>query len=141
MSESEGVMPGSSSEQRLGVTPSARVRRIGSEHAAELLDDLAALELRYGGSGELLGACLLDPEVPLGERGDLRQVRDAEHLTAAPERAQLLADRARGVTADAGVALVEEERAGAAARGNAHQRKHDSRQLTARGAVAQRCRR
>ena len=46
----------------------------------------------------------------LGERRDLRQVGDAEHL-AAPRRApQPLADRACRLAADAGVDLVEHER-------------------------------
>ena len=38
---------------------------------------------------------LLDPEVRAGERGDLRQVGDAEHLAAVAERSQPLADGAR----------------------------------------------
>ena len=44
-----------------------------------------------------------------GERGDLRQMGDAEDLPALGELAQVLADRARGVAADAGVDLVEHE--------------------------------
>ena len=52
-----------------------------------------------------------DREVAVGQRGDLRQVRDADDLAALGERAQLLAHRARGLAADAGVDLVEHERA------------------------------
>ena len=52
-----------------------------------------------------------DREVAAGERGDLRQVRDAEDLAALGELAQPRADRARGLAADAGVDLVEDERA------------------------------
>ena len=60
-----------------------------------------------------LGARVLgDREVAGGERGDLRQVRDAEDLAALGERAQPLADGARGLAADAGVDLVEDERRG-----------------------------
>ena len=45
-------------------------------------------------------ALLLDPEVGRRQRGDLRQVGDAEHLAALGELAQPLADRPRGVAAD-----------------------------------------
>src|SRR3954453_11250514 len=90
------------------------VRGVGPEHPAQLLDDFCAFELGDGRAGEVIGTRLLDAEVSLGERRDLRQVRDAEHLTAAPERAQLLAHGASGVTANAGVDLVEHERARAA---------------------------
>ena len=60
-----------------------------------------------GGVG---GRVLDDREVAVGERGDLRQVGDADDLAAAGELAQLLADRARGLAADAGVDLVEDQR-------------------------------
>ena len=46
----------------------------------------------------------------VGERGDLRQVRDADDLAAGRELAQLLADRPGGLAADAGVDLVEDQR-------------------------------
>ena len=83
----------------------------------------------------------------LGERGNLRQVGDAEDLPAGGERAQVLADRTRGVAADPGVDLVEhEQRAGAGRRPgsavrHAEQRQHHPRQLAARGDLAQRARR
>ena len=52
---------------------------------------------------------LLDQEVRVGVRGDLRQVRDAEHLERRPERAQLPADDVGDAAADAGVDLVEDQ--------------------------------
>ncbi len=57
------------------------------------------------------GGVLDDREVAGAERGDLRQVGDAEHLPAlAPARAGAAPDGARGVPADARVDLVEHER-------------------------------
>ena len=58
----------------------------------------------------LAGDVLLEPEVDVGQRGDLGQVGDAEDLAALAERPQPLADDARGVAADAGVDLVEDQR-------------------------------
>ncbi len=63
----------------------------------------------------------------------------------AGERAQVLADRARGVAADAGVDLVEHQqrarprdRPSPDAVGDAQQRQHHPRELAARGDLAQR---
>ena len=81
---------------------------------------------------------LLDPEVPVGQRRDLRQVGDAEHLALGAERAQALADRPRRLAADAGVDLVEDQRRGTRPRRHRHQRQHHARQLAARRALAQR---
>src|SRR5436305_8220652 len=100
----------------------ARIRGIRAEHATELLDDLVGVELGDGRARELVLALLLDAEVPFGECGDLRQVRDADDLASCAERAQTLADRACRVPADARVDLVEDERARAAVRGDGHQR-------------------
>ena len=83
-------------------------------------------------------AVLLDREVAGGERGDLRQVRDAEDLAALGQGAQLRADRARRVPADAGIDLVEDERGLGAVVGDAHEREHDARELAAGGDLAQR---
>src|SRR5436190_11486664 len=126
-----------SAEKRLGVPAGAGVLGVGPQHPAELLDDLTALELRHRRAREILGAGLLDPEVTVGERSDLRQVGDAENLPATAERAQLLAHRARRVAADARVDLVEDERARTAAGRDAHQREHHARELAAGGAVAE----
>ena len=48
--------------------------------------------------------------MPRAERGDLRQMGDAQDLPALAQLAQARADGARGVAADAGVDLVEHER-------------------------------
>ena len=49
-------------------------------------------------------------EVAVGVGGDLRQVRDAQHLAALAERLQQAADRGGNRAADAGVHLVEDQR-------------------------------
>ena len=82
---------------------------LGAQHARELVVDLAPREPLDARHGRLAGL-LHDPEVPVGERRDLRQVRDAHDLRRRRERSQLLADRARRQAADAGVDLVEDER-------------------------------
>ena len=74
----------------------------------------------------------------VGERRDLGQVRDADHLPAGAQPAQPLADRPRRLAADAGVDLVEHQRARPAGVGDAHQREHHARELPARGDLAQR---
>ncbi len=91
-------------------------------------------------------ACPCDREVAIGERGDLRQVGDAQDLPASREALQPLADRACGVAADAGVDLVEHERRAPTRRWplmppslqRARQREHHARELAAGGDLAQR---
>ena len=120
----------------------AVVRGLGAEHPAELLDDRRRPRARSTrGERRLASERLLDPEVALGQRRDLRQVGDAEHLARLAERAQPLADGAGGLAADAGVDLVEHERRRLARAGHGHQREHHARQLAARGGLAQRRRR
>src|SRR6201999_2347112 len=46
------------------------------------------------------GGVLFEPEVDVGERGDLRQGGDADDLVLGPERPQTLADDPRRVAAD-----------------------------------------
>ena len=117
---------------------SARVVRVRAEHPAELLDHLTVLEPLDRRAGEVAGRLLLDPEVALGERGDLREVRDADHLARLREPPQPLADRARGLPADARIDLVEHERLASAGVRDAHQGEHRPRQLAARSRLAQR---
>ena len=94
-------------------------------------------------SGQLLDAgqariagLLHDPEVAIGERGHLRQVRDADHLRVPAQRPQLVAERTRREAADAGVDLVEHERlAPVRAARRQPQRERDARELSARRAL------
>ncbi len=93
--------------------------------------DLRAHRLRVAALGH--------PEVRIGECGDLRQVRDAEHL---PARAQCLeepSDRRGDRAADAGVDLVEDERRHFAdLAGRDLDGERDPRQLAAGGDPGQR---
>ena len=96
------------------MTTGGGVVGVGAEHAHQLGDDLALAELDDGRTRRLDARVLDDREVARAERGDLRQVGDAQHLAALAQLAQPRADGARGLTADAGVDLVEDERASAA---------------------------
>jgi hypothetical protein len=73
---------------------------------------------------DVAAGVLLDAEVGVRERGDLREVRDAEDLAVGREAAQALAHGARGLAADARVDLVEHQRRVPARVRDAHQREH-----------------
>ena len=77
----------------------------------------------------------LDAEVAVGERRDLREVRDRHDLRPLGESPQRLADGVRGLAADPGVDLVEDHRLAAADRGN---RQRDAGELAARGGLGDR---
>ena len=94
-------------EQLLRVPARGDVAGVRAEHPHELADDLAFGELRGPSCAPGRPRVLLDREVPGAERGDLRQVRDADDLAALGQLAQPLADRSRRLAADAGVDLVE----------------------------------
>ena len=72
-------------------------------------------------------------------RGDLRRVRDGEHLHALGKPREPPADRLGDGAAGAGVDLVEDERRRRAAVGERHlQRQQEARQLAARRDLHQR---
>src|SRR3712207_1319350 len=112
-------------EQLLGVPPRRRVVTVGAEHAHDLPDHGAAAQEGHRRARRVRGGVLDDREVAIGQGGDLREMRDAEDLATRRQRTQLLADRPRGLAADAGVDLVEDERGGGAPRGGAPQPGHD----------------
>ena len=85
---------------------------------------------------------LVDDDVPVGERGDLGQVGDDQHLPVARQPGQPATDLDRRPAADAGVDLVEDQRGHRVGAGQAHlQRQHDPGQLAAGRARADRQRR
>ena len=87
-----------------------------------VVDPPALLDLRLG-----------DEEMRAGLRGDLRRVRDGEHLHALGEPREPPADRLGDGAAGARVDLVEDERRRRAAIGERHlQRQQEARQLAAR---------
>jgi hypothetical protein len=79
-----------------------------------LAGQASATAPRPSGVVEDLDGCdaraFLDPDVAIGERRDLRQVRDDDDLPARREPGQPPADRDAGPTADPLVHLVEHER-------------------------------
>ena len=105
--------------QRAGLRYAARSSRAwagrglvvarSAQHAHDLRDQLLTLDRLDCGDGRPLADPLYDPEVALGQRGDLRQVRDAHDLAGGGEVAQTLADGASRGTAHAGVDLVEHQ--------------------------------
>ena len=115
---------------RRSSAPSMRTSSETTSRLAEL-DDRRARRL---------GRRVLDDrEVACAERGDLRQVGDAQHLTPFPQLAQPRPDRAGGVPADARVDLVEHQRRlRRCGVGDAHDREHHPRELAAGGDLPQR---
>src|SRR5437868_10266082 len=79
-----------------------------AEHALDLGLALVVVEPVDARVRRIAGD-LLDAEVTVGDGRDLRQVRDRDDLCAFGEAAQHAADGVRGLTADAGVDLVEHE--------------------------------
>ena len=78
-------------------------------------------------------------DVPVGERRDLGQVGDHEHLGGAGQRGEPAADLDRGLAADPGVDLVEDERRHRAGAGQRDlEGQHHPGQLAAGGALVQR---
>ncbi len=68
---------------------------VAAQHSRELVDPARFVEPPHRGSRPAGLDPLLDLEVRVGVRGDLRQVRDAEHLERRAERPQLARRRRR----------------------------------------------
>src|SRR5829696_6967270 len=81
----------------------------------------------------------LDSEMPVGDAGYLRQVRDRHDLRTLAEASQRLRDGVRRLAADARVDLVEDERH-LPARGGSD-RQGDARELAAGGGLRNGCER
>src|SRR5207244_3431016 len=85
--------------------------------------------------GSRVAGDLLDPEVPIGNARDLRQMRDRHDLGPLGESAQRVADPVRRLAADAGVDLVEDHRLTTRHGGD---RESDARELAAGGGLRNR---
>src|SRR5262245_20446249 len=121
------------SEELLRVLPDLAREVLATHHAGELGHALGRRERPGRRVRPAVRHPLRHHDVMLGERGDERQMRDAEHLTRAPELSELLPDHLGDGAADPRVDLVEDEaRAAIFARGERLQREHDARQLAAR---------
>src|SRR5262245_36949849 len=125
-------------QQLLRVLARGLVVAIRAQHPDDLRDQLVAGDLLDRGERLSASDALLDPEVALRHRGDLRQVGDAEHLALGAELVQLLADGSSGVAADPRVDLVEDEGGRPAPRTLAGEGEHHPRELAAGGRIPQR---
>ena len=78
-----------------------------TEHAGYFLDAAALVQLAHGGRRGIFAAPLVHEQMLMALRGDLRQVGDAQHLTAFAEAAQQLPDHFGGRAAYTNVHFVE----------------------------------
>src|SRR5581483_3360584 len=103
-----------------------------AQHARDFLHALRRLQrLDLDARGAVVRE-LQHAQMMLAERGDLRQVRDAEHLARSGEAAQLLPDDFGDAPADADVDFVEDEGGNAPeAGGHDLKREADARELAA----------
>src|SRR5262249_5265964 len=88
--------------------PRARRDLQASRHSGNFFAALGLIEALDRRLDAAVALGLLDAEVAVGERGDLRQVRHADDLPAVGDAADLLPDHLGGGAADAGVDLVED---------------------------------
>ena len=108
------------------------------EHGREFVD--AGVGFEAGERGECLAVALLfgHPQVVGGERRDLWQVGDAEHLHTAAHAAHELSHAAGHGAAHAGVDLVENDGGQVAAPGHeGFEGEHEAGDFTARGGFGQ----
>src|SRR6266702_865373 len=110
---------------------------LSTEHPLELRLPLVVAEL-LDPRVRRVARRLLDPEVAVGERGDLRQMRDRHDLSMLGETPEQSSDGMRRLAADPGVDLVEDERVSA---GDGRDRERDPRELAAGGRLRDRCER
>src|SRR5438876_1886077 len=111
-----------------------REELLAAEHALELGLPLGLVELLDARVRRVAGR-LLDAEVPVGERGDLREVRDRHDLRPLGEPLEEASYRVRGLAADPCVDLVKDERVSARDGGDGQ---GDPRELSARGRLGDR---
>ena len=80
-----------------------------AQHACDFFGSIFSGHLADGGAGASGGFFLFNHVVMIAEGGDLRQVGHAQHLIAAGERLELLADRLRGPSANASIDFVKNQ--------------------------------
>src|SRR5512146_1066546 len=109
----------------------AREELLAAQHP---LDLLAALLLAESRDARMSGVAsdLLDAEVAVGERRNLRQVGDRDHLRPLCQPTERTADGVGGLAADARIDLVEHHRLAARDGGN---RQRHARELSSGGGL------
>src|SRR5688500_6721687 len=83
--------------------------RLPAQHSCELVDAIFTVEPPHASAGPVSLHSFFDLEVGVGAGGDLRQVRDAQHLKRHAQRLELAADYVRDASPDSGVDLVEDQ--------------------------------
>src|SRR5688572_6494132 len=86
-----------------------RSASLATEHLCELHDPALTVEAFDLRDRPAVTLPLGDPVVSVGMSGDLREVRDAQHLVAPSERPQVAPDRVGAPTADPRIDLVEHQ--------------------------------
>src|SRR6476661_2982069 len=113
-----------------------------AEHARDLVAPRVAVEIFDAHLRRIPAARLHDAKVSMPERGNLRQVRHAEHLALRTKIAELAPNDFGDRAADAGIDFVEHHRADRIeAERRDFEREADARKLAARRDLAQRPRR
>ncbi len=103
-----------------------------AQHPGQLADPGALVQPHHAAGGDQAVVGLLHHQVVVRERGHLRQVGDHDHLRGAGQPGQPPADLHRGLAADPGVYLVEDERRHRVGTGEDHlDGQHDAGQLAA----------
>ena len=106
--------------------------RIAAQHARDLRNTLVAGKDRHIGRRDAAARALAHENVMVSTRGDLRQMRDGEHLVIGRDAAHRFPNLESNAASDAGIDLVEDERGYAIeARQNRLEGEHDARQLAA----------
>src|ERR1700722_10839016 len=93
----------------LGMFPRCLGQLRTREHACHFFGALFSCDLSNRGSGSTGGGAFFDQVVLIGKRGNLRKVRDAQHLIGLRQRLQFFADRLRRAAANSGIDFVEHE--------------------------------
>src|SRR5207244_262215 len=85
---------------------------LAAEHARQLVNSLRVVETPNRCRRAPFLDSLLDVNMRIGVGGNLREMRDAQHLERRPQRAQLAADHVRHAPANPGIDLVEYQSGG-----------------------------
>src|SRR5579885_327054 len=101
------ALPGVGAGEKLG---GVRLGGTGpTKHLADLLHARVGIKRRHLRGGAVAAYRLTHAILAVAERGDLRQVGDAEHLMRLPQLPELLADHLAAAPADTCVNFIEYE--------------------------------
>ena len=113
--------------------PTRIALRIAAEHACDFGDSLFAGDDHHVGGRDTTSCALADDDVMVCARGDLRQMRDREHLMKRGDVTQRFPDLESDSATDPGIDFVEDQRRHTVEPcEDGLQGQRDARQLTAR---------